>query len=579
MICKKCKNQLPEDSRFCQFCGNSIIQADPAPDRLPPQDVGEPDLPNNVVRGVKRVAVTKVSQATGLGETPVEDENPGSDPLLERAFLFLEDGHWARADEYCEKVLDREPKNPRAYLGKLMSQLHVKRQEELKFCREPFDQNEHYRKILRFGDQSLKAELAGYIEQIYTRREKAQIEDIYNLGRGVMATAKKENEFEKAAQLFESILPYKDAAFWVKECRKNAQIAKQENERITKRNIWICITAAAVLCVTVSLVFLANLVIIPNYKYNSAVALLKKGDTLGAAGVFYQLGDYKDAPQRSNALWAQITGRGTISAGNQHTVGVKTDGTVVAVGAQEHGRCNVSDWTDIVAVSAGTYHTVGLKEDGTVVATGENGNGQCDVSGWTDIVAVSAGALHTVGLKADGTVVATGQNEDGQGNVSGWTDIVAVSAGSLYTVGLKEDGTVVAAGYNNYGQCDVSGWTDIVAISASSRHTVGLRADGTVVAVGNYFGSGCDVSDWTDVVAVSTGVYHTVGLKADGTMVATGENALGQCNVSAWTDIVAVSAGAYHTVGLKADGTVVAAGRNAKGRCNVSEWEDIMINK
>ena len=39
----------------------------------------------------------------------------------------------------------------------------------------------------------------------------------------------------------------------------------------------------------------------------------------------------------------------------------------------------------IVAVSAGWMHTVGLKSDGTVVATGDNGAGQCDVSGWTDI--------------------------------------------------------------------------------------------------------------------------------------------------------------------------------------------------
>ena len=33
-------------------------------------------------------------------------------------------------------------------------------------------------------------------------------------------------------------------------------------------------------------------------------------------------------------------------------------------------------------ISAGTYHTVGLKSDGTVVATGSNEFGQCDVSDW-----------------------------------------------------------------------------------------------------------------------------------------------------------------------------------------------------
>ena len=66
----------------------------------------------------------------------------------------------------------------------------------------------------------------------------------------------------------------------------------------------------------------------------------------------------------------------------------------VAVGSNSDGKCN--EWTDIVAVAAGWYHTVGLKTDGTVVAVGLNNSGQCDVSGWTDIVAVAAGCYHTV---------------------------------------------------------------------------------------------------------------------------------------------------------------------------------------
>ena len=98
------------------------------------------------------------------------------------------------------------------------------------------------------------------------------------------------------------------------------------------------------------------------------------------------------------------------------------------------------------------------------MAVGNNDDGQCDVSGWSDIIAVSAGHYHTVGLKRDGTVVAVGSNENvlgevtGQCDVSGWSDIIAVPAGNAHTVGLKKDGTMVAIGYNQYGQCDVSGW-------------------------------------------------------------------------------------------------------------------------
>ena len=59
-------------------------------------------------------------------------------------------------------------------------------------------------------------------------------------------------------------------------------------------------------------------------------------------------------------------------------------------------------------VAGGYYHTVGLKSNGTVVAVGYNYYGQLNVSSWTNIVQVAAGGAHTVGVKSDGTVVAVG---------------------------------------------------------------------------------------------------------------------------------------------------------------------------
>ena len=82
-----------------------------------------------------------------------------------------------------------------------------------------------------------------------------------------------------------------------------------------------------------------------------------------------------------------------VDAENEYTVGLKSDGTVVAVGDNKYGRCDVSDWTDIVAVSTGFFHTVGMKSDGTVVAVGNNQYGQCDVSAWTDIKIPTAATI------------------------------------------------------------------------------------------------------------------------------------------------------------------------------------------
>jgi serine/threonine protein kinase len=315
-------------------------------------------------------------------------------------------------------------------------------------------------------------------------------------------------------------------------------------------------------------------------RYGHADALATEGKTYEAALAFSEIRDYRDAWDRCFALWGQITQRETISAGGLHTVGLRSDGTVVAVGDNYYGQLNVGDWAGIMAVCASGSSencTVGLRMDGIVLAVGYNDHGQCEVSDWTDIVAISSGVMQTVGLRANGTVLATGNNFYGQCDVGGWSNIVAVSAGGLHTVGLRSDGTVVAVGRNDDGQCDVSDWTDIVAVSAGYLHTVGLRSDGTVVAVGSNGSGQCEVSGWTDIVAVSAGDYHTVGLRSDGTVVAVGSNDYGQCDVSGWTDIVAVSAGLYHTVGLRSDGTVVAVGSNGSGLRVVSGWTDIAL--
>jgi hypothetical protein len=99
---------------------------------------------------------------------------------------------------------------------------------------------------------------------------------------------------------------------------------------------------------------------------------------------------------------------------------------------------------------------VGLKADGSVVAVGRNTAGQLNVESWMDIIQVAAGGYHTVGLKADGSVVAVGRNTAGQLNGGSWSDIIQVAAGGYHTVGLKADGSVVAVGDNGYDQCSFS---------------------------------------------------------------------------------------------------------------------------
>ena len=282
--------------------------------------------------------------------------------------------------------------------------------------------------------------------------------------------------------------------------------------------------------------------------------------------------DRESRESAQRAAWREkvVLTAGLISAGAAHTVGLRLDGTAMAVGGEDivgrrdtgaqfrfrrnFGQCNVSGWQNLVAITAGKCRTFGLKSDGTVVTTS---NGHQEVVNWRNIVKVTAGTAHVVGLKADGTVVATSDADKAQCDVSNWTDIVEVVAGWYHTIGVKADGTVVAAGTNDKGRCSVHSWTDIVAVTAGEYHTLGLKSDGTVVAAGSNEVGQCNVSHWRNVVAVAAGELHSVGLLADGTVIATGADLCDQCHVYHWTDIVAVAAGEAHTVGLKSDGTVV----------------------
>lgn len=109
-------------------------------------------------------------------------------------------------------------------------------------------------------------------------------------------------------------------------------------------------------------------------------------------------------------------------------VGLKADGTVIAAGSNSHGQCKVygEDWQDIIAIAAGDYHTVGLKSDGTVLTTLKSDD---DINILTKevtdakIVAISAGYGTTLALTEDGHVVGTGYKWQGQLDTADWDKI------------------------------------------------------------------------------------------------------------------------------------------------------------
>ena len=275
-------------------------------------------------------------------------------------------------------------------------------------------------------------------------------------------------------------------------------------------------------------------------------------------------------------------------AADMHSIAVMADGTVKAVGPNDDGQCDVSEWRDIKAVAAGPGYSVGLKEDGRVVTAGRNNFGQRKVVWWRDIVAISAGARHILGLRADGIVVATGQNRNGECNIRSWRNIVGVSAGYLCTFGIKKDYRVLMKGNIKGSKLEVSGLTAVQDIvNPYPYRAVALKRNGRLLAL-RQSGGNDEAADmlqrsldrWQDVKQLSAGPDYFAGLFADGTVrvlayywVASGI----ECNPDDWVDMVAIAAGRFHLIGVRKDGSMTAVMMHPsktmnKGQCKVRDW-------
>ncbi|MBR6940103.1 MAG: toll/interleukin-1 receptor domain-containing protein, partial [Clostridia bacterium] len=90
---------------------------------LQAQDMGKIGFINDVVRGIKKITQKEESIKDNASVAASENSqaaSPKIDSLLNRAFMFIEDGDFKKADEYLERVLDINPQCSDAYYGKLM---------------------------------------------------------------------------------------------------------------------------------------------------------------------------------------------------------------------------------------------------------------------------------------------------------------------------------------------------------------------------------------------------------------------------------------------------------------------------
>ncbi len=262
-----------------------------------------------------------------------------------------------------------------------------------------------------------------------------------------------------------------------------------------------------------------------------SLALLADGEVMAwGDGGNGQLGDGKftgiqDTPVRVGGL----TGVTAIAAGGEHALALDSSGAVSAWGENFDGQLGnggppgasdvpvtVQGLSTAVAVSAGQQHSLALLANGTVMAWGDNGFdqlGQSDgiggisssnvpvqVPGLAGVSAISAGGLFSLALLTGGTVDAWGDGAFGQlgsGStstvgtptpVTGLTGATAVSAAGVSSAALVS-GTPPGPPQPVPGSWRVSGTPmprDVRQVSNESFNAVSAAGRADVWAVGSH---------------------------------------------------------------------------------------------
>lgn len=220
---------------------------------LQAQDMSKLGFMQDLIRGIKKIAQSSEPKATVVKETVVSAGNANVGTLLKRAFMFLEDGDWTSADEYCEKVLDIDPENAEAYFGKLMAEFKVRRREDLQNLEQSFNNSNNYQKAVRFGSEKLKAELNEYADSVNVRAENRRKDNVYSAAMQKTLDMSIES-YQKAITMFGSISDWKDSEEQIRVCKQKIEEIKSReeaariaDEKKEKRLKTVCLIYVAIL--------------------------------------------------------------------------------------------------------------------------------------------------------------------------------------------------------------------------------------------------------------------------------------------------------------------------------------------
>lgn len=180
------------------------------------------------------------------------------DSLLERAEIFLADKDFKNANIYYDKILDVDPTNAKAYLGKLCVDLKLSDYDALRIRLISFEDHPDFKKALRFA----KGDFLSYLQGIVADFKE-------NLYKSSMRQAKN-GSWDSAIENFKVLGDYKKSKEMINKCLAinnfREKLKKAEKERTgAKNSIKYCEREASNLLLSEKIIFIVSVAVLLIY--------------------------------------------------------------------------------------------------------------------------------------------------------------------------------------------------------------------------------------------------------------------------------------------------------------------------
>ncbi|MEV4259647.1 hypothetical protein AB0J52_41355, partial [Spirillospora sp. NPDC049652] len=287
------------------------------------------------------------------------------------------------------------------------------------------------------------------------------------------------------------------------------------------------------------------------------------------------------------------------SGGDSHTLGLASDGRVLAWGRNASGQLgdgstarratpvfvHLPHGLTVTQVAAGFDHSLAVTSDGRVLAWGRNVNGQLGDGSTTrrttpvfvrlprgvTVTRVAAGNYHSLALTSDGRVLAWGDNmlgELGDGSRANQAAPVFVHLPD----GVAASGVAASPGAQSFAV------TSKGRLLAWGHNDIGQLGDGTTADRRTPVFAALPTED--TITQVAAGYDHSLALTSDGRVLVWGANKSGQlgpgrgsiqkepiqADLPIGATITQIAVGSAHSLALTSDGRVLVWGANFYGQ-------------